>query len=261
MAGPVPLREGDALFERFVEIDPDDAVGMTQLLFRAQSVARKLPNDFLVRVSTAGAATFASRRDLAVAELMAAFALRDISHPYSYNVLGYLHTCVGNYARASTVYRELIAAHGPHDPTGTANALRHGVIAGDTDLIARILGDEALVQSAKQEPTSEWAFLALELLAQHEFMDHLADHQAAVNEVIHDWQVGVKLFVADDEGGSSMVVIQYLVLGDRRSRSQLTRQIHDRLCQMYEGKGLPSAAYIGILQHSILPADNKAVAI
>jgi tetratricopeptide (TPR) repeat protein len=258
MAGPVPLSEGDALYNSFVAVDRDDVAGMAQLLGRAQWIAKKRPSDFIVRVATAGAATYAGRRDVAVAELDAAFALRDIANPVAYQALGVLLMCIGDYERAGTVFHKLVAAYGPQNPSATANALYYGIVAGDTELIARILGDEALVQAARYCPSSEASFAALDILAQHDFAEHLADHQAVANSVLRDKQVRVNFTVVDDGSDTCMVTVRYYIVGDWALRSLLARQVHDRLCEMYEAKGLPSAAYVEILQQSILVMDGAA---
>jgi hypothetical protein len=251
MTAPASQTKAEQLFNQLVDADRDDVKAMTAILFRALPEAKRRPQDFILRNVTAAAHLYTGQRDKAVDDLNAAFMLRDRQPPAALNELGILLTDAGLWDRCSVVFTELLDLAGPTLPAAAINAFDRAVITGDMTLLARIADDPRMKNIVDENCHA--GRTALNILAEHGLIDLLPRHQATVRAVIGDRIVRVGMVVNDWDG---MAVLEYKVVGDQASRARLREEINDRLAELYAGAGLNPGAYVGVFQHSLVPAPR-----
>jgi hypothetical protein len=254
MIAALPRTEAAGLFNRFFGVDAWaqaavwDHLAWEQAAWRLRRLDRRLPNDFVTKVSLAGVMLRLGRRAEADDALSAAHALRRRELVPAQSLLAILVATLGRMDQARQVLDEIIA-----DPTlrvqapAVNNAAHLAFLSGDVAYLTE------LARLSEGHDDGHVPLILLDVIQASGLADRLEGHQDIVRAVIGPAQCWIDINIIDDGDWPPMIALLSFLQADPRARRRLKRDLVDRLSDFYEASGKLPGAYIPHLGARLIP--------
>lgn len=217
-----------------------------QALWRLRALDRRVPGDFVARVTLAGVLLRLARFDEDREALRIAHDLRRPDLVPAQALLALLDATVGDMVRGRIVMDEILMAPALRVQAPALNNAAHlAFLNGDVEWLSEIA---ALDHGHESTNT---AALLLATIEAGGLGPSLAGHQKIVRDLVCNRQCGLYVSLVDDGSWPMMVSHHAFLAIDRMEEKILDRLIFDRLADYYEAQKKGWGPYIPYLNHRL----------
>lgn len=208
-----PEKRSDDTFNRMADVWLGDMELAARVRFDLETLARQNKLDFTGKVAYAEALLILGERDEAIRQINAAYGVRDHTEIAAFDRLMHLHRDVAMRARAIELCRELIGIPGVAAmETIFQNCRMLALWTGDLGLLGEMTDRET--RSGLPSLTCE----ALSLLNGLGILDHVAEHQRIVADIVRDSQMHCQVYAVFDDDGQASLFQEIYIDGTKATR-------------------------------------------
>ena len=252
MTGATPLEAAHEIFNRLAVVEPDGSTEAAQFVIQLARLNRQNPGDVTTRTAYAQALLLTGNRDAALAQIDAAYGLRNGANYAVSDRLAVLHMCIAARQNAKGLaLRTYFAAKEGAAPDAMHNAALVALWLGDMVLLKRTAAAEA----GRGEPSIATDFV--NILSSSFMAETLEGHQRIVIDCLGQTQAWVEF--ATDHDATPLIMITHYLATDAEGLRSTERQIYDRLGEYYVGLDMNPGAYLPHLYNALCLIERTPI--
>jgi hypothetical protein len=227
---PIPVTRSDQVFNSLTNVDIEDVDTAVRSLFQLRPLARQGKLDFTGRVALAQAALIAGYRDEALAQIDAAYRVREIGLLPVIDRLVMLFRYVADRDRAVELSRVIAEVPGVlKNKVPMINCVLTALWSGDVNYLTFLTSIE--------ESSEPYAMDVLTTLRDLGMLEHWNTHQQIIFNIVKNIQMHGEVLIVMDDSGRDILIHRIFIDGTRADPSDVEMKIEAALDSYFETLG------------------------